>query len=140
MVVTFAVSGNGPGKRIIPGGCMRVYEGDRIDNGMETGEAVSMQFARLDGFVTKVANGRRWVTVVLDTGREVETVRDEAVPEAFEHEDAAWLADQLVQETLGNELALDGWEVVGEGVNDHEEHVMLDVLARSRTWVIRRVP
>jgi hypothetical protein len=76
--------------------------------------------------------------VVLDTGREVETVRDEAVPPLMATYDAAALADQFVLEALGNELSLEGWEVVGEADTTEEQHRMLDVVARSRTWVIRR--
>jgi hypothetical protein len=45
-------------------------------------------------------------------------VRDEPVDLARYGDgtvDLWWLADQLTQETLGNELALDGWEVIGAG-------------------------
>jgi hypothetical protein len=99
---------------------------------------MEMEFGRLDGFVTLTGDGQRWLTVVLDTGREVETVRDEAVPPGMANQDAAWLADQFVQEAVGNELSLEGWEVVGEGDTRGEEHRMLDVVARSRTLVLRR--
>lgn len=98
-----------------------------------------MQFGRLDGYVAVLDSGQRWVTVVLDTGLEMETVRDEAVPEALADRDAAWLADQLVQETLENELALEGWEIIGEGDTDHEQHRLMDVVARSRTWIVRKL-
>jgi hypothetical protein len=99
---------------------------------------MEMEFGRLDGFVTLTADGQRWMTVVLDTGREVETVRDEVVPPEMADQDSAWLADQFVLEALGNELSFEGWEVVGEGDTSGEEHRMLDVVARSRTWVIKR--
>jgi hypothetical protein len=98
-----------------------------------------MRFGRLDGYVTMLDGGQRWITVVLDTGVEIETVRDEAVPEAFADHDAAWLADQMVQETLGNELALEGWEVIGEGQTDHEQHRLMDVVAHSPTWIVRKL-
>lgn len=98
-----------------------------------------MQFGRLDGFVTATFDSGRWLTVVLDTDRDVETIRDEPVPQALGSEDAARFADQSVQEAIENELSWDGWEVVGEADTDHETHRMLDVVARSRTWVIRRL-
>ena len=97
-----------------------------------------MQFGRLDGFVTMKGNGQRRLTVVLDTGRDLETVRDLTISDTLGPRDAAGLAEQFVQEALGNELADEGWEVVGEGDTVHESHRMLDVVARSRTWVIRR--
>ena len=56
-----------------------------------------MQFGRVYGFVTRGATGERWLTVSLDTGREVRTIRDEAIPPMLEANEPAWLADQLVQ-------------------------------------------
>lgn len=97
-----------------------------------------MQFGRLDGFVTRKSDGQWWLTVVLDTGREIETVRDEMLPARVGDRDIVVLVEQFVLEAIGNELADDGWDVVGEGDTGHEEHRMLDVVARSRTWVMRR--
>jgi hypothetical protein len=57
-------------------------------------------------------------TVILESGRVFRAVRDETVDLARygpETVDLWWLADQLTQETLGNELARDGWEIIGAG-------------------------
>jgi|GEM_PF-4423182 len=95
-------------------------------------------FARVDGFVAIFANGQRRVSVILDTGREIEIVRDIEIPGSLERPGAARLADQLVEEALANELAIDGWCVVGEGDTSSETHQMMDVIARSRSWVVKR--
>lgn len=95
-------------------------------------------FARVDGFVTISADGQRRVSVVLDTGREVEVVRDEDLLEDPGSQQAARLADQFVDEALANELAIEGWYVVGEADTTSETHRMMDVTARSRSWVVRR--
>lgn len=99
---------------------------------------MSIEFGRLDGYVTLTANGQRWLTVVLDTGRELETIRDEGIPPRMANVDAASLADQFVLEAIGNELSFDGWELVGEADTSEEVHRLLDVVARSRTLVVRR--
>jgi hypothetical protein len=103
------------------------------------GRRWAMQFGRVFGFITLTSESGRWLTVMLDTGRSLRMVRDEAVNPELPVYDAAWLADQLVQETIGNELALEGWEVIGEdsvaGEREGEHHA----IARSSIWVIRKV-
>ena len=98
-----------------------------------------MQFGRVFGFITLTSDSDRWLTVMLDTGRSLRTVRDEAVNPSLPSHDPAWLADQLVQETIGNELSMEGWEVIGEdsvaGEREGEHHA----IARSSVWVIRKV-
>ncbi len=96
-----------------------------------------MRFGRVFGVVTQHTDLGRWLTVVLDTGREIRTVRDEAVSPMLAGEDPAWLADQLVQETIGNELAGEGWEVVGPGATDETSDPLTDALAVSSTWIVR---
>lgn len=98
-----------------------------------------MQFGRVYGFVTRRTDEALWLTVVLDTGREMRTVRDEAVPEAIAGEDSGWLADQLVQETIGVELAEEGWEAVGEGKAEGDDPVEVAAVATSPVWIVRRV-
>jgi hypothetical protein len=91
-----------------------------------------MQFATVSGVIGKgETNG--WFMVLLHTGEDSVVVRDEPIPEALVDADPRWLIDQLVQETLGNELAEQGWEViaVSEPVND-------DAL-RSRNWTVRHL-
>lgn len=98
-----------------------------------------MQFGRVYGFVSRTSETDRWLTVVLDTGRELRTVRDEAVQPAHLAEDSAWLADQLVQETIGIELAEEGWEVIGEDVVEGEREGEHHAIARSSIWVVRKL-
>lgn len=97
-----------------------------------------MQFGRIEGFVTLKPEGVRWLTVILDTGREAVTIRDEAVLAGFEDQDPSWLADQLVQETLGIELAEQGWEIVGEAQGSRNDEMIADDMAWSPAYVIRR--
>lgn len=73
-----------------------------------------------------------WFTVVLHTGSESVVVRDDVIPPHFRDEDPAWLIDQLVQETIGNELAESGWEVIA--VSEGEP-----TSASSRTWTVRNL-
>ena len=75
-----------------------------------------MRFARVSGYVV-ARNNMMELTVTLDDGRRVETVRTGSVAHlgnADQRDDLAWQADQYTQETIGNELALLGWEVVAE--------------------------
>lgn len=98
-----------------------------------------MQFGRVYGFVTPRSSGDLWLSVVLDTGREIRTVRDEAIPAALSGEDPGWLADQLVQETIGVELAVDGWEAIGEGTMETDDAVDTSAVGSSPVWIVRRV-
>lgn len=98
----------------------------------------AMQFGRVDGFVTAMRNGQRHLTIVLDTGRDLETLRDEPVPASLDVVELVSLVEQLVSEVLANDLEEEGWEVLGEGDTGHESHAMLDIVARSKTWVVRR--
>lgn len=75
-----------------------------------------MRFGRITGHV--VPEGE-WLelTVVLDSGTRIETIRSGSVPklgDTSRQQDLAWQADQYTQETIGNELALLGWEAVAE--------------------------
>ena len=80
-----------------------------------------MQFGRVQGYV-RVAEpqveGQLHLTVTLEAGRTVTTVREETLAQlrpVSNPEDLAWHADQWTQETIGVDLALEGWEVVGAG-------------------------
>ena len=98
-----------------------------------------VRFGRVYGVIMRRSPGELWLTVVLDTGREIRTVRDEAVPAALSGEDPYWLADQLVQETIGVELAVEGWEAIGEGTGDAEDPVEVTAVAASPVWIVRQV-
>lgn len=91
-----------------------------------------MRFATVSG-VIGISQDTGWFTVLLHTGEESVVVRDDSIPDALVDSDPKWLIDQLVQETLGNELAEQGWEViaVSEPVNDDS--------VRSRNWTVRNL-
>lgn len=91
-----------------------------------------MRFGTVSG-VIGVGQGEAWFTVLLHTGENTEVIRDEAVSAVFADSQPGWLIDQLVQETLGNELAELGWEViaVSEPVKDQQ--------VRSRNWTVRNL-
>jgi hypothetical protein len=75
-----------------------------------------MRFARVTGHVVASDNELE-LRVTLDTGRKVETIRAELVPVLGSGELAGnlnWQADQYTQETIGNELAEQGWEAIAE--------------------------
>lgn len=102
-----------------------------------------MQFGRAEGVITKVYEQPRGVHLVvyLEAARRVEIVRDDRVDGDWPTDTTAalaWLADQLTQDTIGNELALAGWEPIGtsggqsEGPGD-------DRLPRSTAYVLRRL-
>ncbi len=73
-----------------------------------------MRFGRITGHVVAY-NNMLDLTVTLDDGRQIETIRSGHVPivgSPAADADLGWQADQYTQETIGNELALLGWEVV----------------------------
>jgi hypothetical protein len=75
-----------------------------------------VRFARITGYVVASDNGLE-LSVTLDTGRAVETIRSGRVPSLGTGEiagDLNWQADQYTQETIGNELAEQGWEAIAE--------------------------
>jgi hypothetical protein len=51
-------------------------------------------------------------------------------------EDLIWHADQWTQETIGVDLALDGWEVVGAGPIPEPD---VDSPASSAVYAVRKV-
>jgi hypothetical protein len=116
---------------------MRVYEGGAVASLI--GKWGAMQFGRVYGFVTQRPGGERWLTVVLDTGREIRTVRDEVIPAPLDTADPGWLADQLVQETIGNELAGEGWEAISEGAVEAGDATDVSAVASSPIWIVRRL-
>lgn len=75
-----------------------------------------MRFARVTGHVVAGDNALE-LRVTLDNGRNVTTVREERVPllgAGALADDLNWQADQYTQETIGNELAEEGWEAIAE--------------------------
>lgn len=81
-----------------------------------------MRFARVTATLTPAAavtgDGNPLVLrVVMDDGRAVSVVREgDVLPlpvPVGEPDPIAWQCDQYLQETIANELAEDGWEIVG---------------------------
>lgn len=106
-----------------------------------------MRFGRVVGTVTetaepgteKVDHGRLHLTVTLEDRETVSVVRSESVSilhGAFGPMDLAWQADQYTQETIGNELALAGWEPIGT-TKDWDESAGAALAASSPTYVVR---
>lgn len=91
-----------------------------------------MRFGTVSG-VLGIGESERWFTVMLQTNNETVVVRDDVVPSILEGEDSTWVIDQLVQETLGNELALQGWEVVAVSEQALENSM------QSRTYTVRNL-
>ena len=79
------------------------------------------------------------LTVYLETGARLEVVREETVrplrPLATAA-DLTWHADQLTQETIGVDLAEQGWEAIGAGEVPAPE---LGALARSASYAVRKL-
>jgi hypothetical protein len=101
-----------------------------------------MRFGRVEGIVEKVpaprgANLR--LRVFLETGQQWRTVRDEIVPllgTSGQDEDLSWQADQYTQETIGVDLAVEGWEVIGAGEIPPPD---IGEIVRSATYAVRQL-
>jgi hypothetical protein len=79
------------------------------------------------------------ITVYLESGRALRTIREievAALRPIDGPDDLAWHADQYAQETIGSELALDGWEVIAGGDVPLVED---SAVARSASYVVRRL-
>lgn len=103
-----------------------------------------MRFARVEGVVTPVEAGGTLLlrlTVWLDTGRRLETVREETLPPlrpVAGFADLVWHADQWTQETIGTTLAEQGWEAIGAGELPTEQSEP-GALPRSAPYSVRNL-
>lgn len=102
-----------------------------------------MRFGRVEGIVQEENSSGEVVvrlTVYLEVGATLEIVRSEIVrpvtpvgpigsPLGLD-----WVADQYTQETIGNELAEQGWEVVSQG---EIPPVSSDAFPRSASYIVR---
>jgi hypothetical protein len=99
-----------------------------------------VRFGRVEGLVEVAeAGGRRslHLRVLLETTSGIAVVRDEIVPFLSSGDGAGsltWHADQYTQETIGVQLAEQGWEVIGAG--EIPEHAPGQV-ARSASYAVR---
>jgi hypothetical protein len=102
-----------------------------------------MRFGRVEGVVTRVVQGDQpalRLTVYLETAHRLRIVREEIVPllrPVRDAADLAWHADQYTQETIGVQLAEEGWEPIGAGEIPSPEE---GELARSATYAVRQFP
>jgi len=79
------------------------------------------------------------IVIVLETRGEVRTVRDECVRvlgEGGPRNDLPWHADQYTQETIGVDLALEGWEAISQPA-ESENRGSID--RATVTYVVRRL-
>lgn len=105
-----------------------------------------MRFGRVEGVVTPAAGDGETLlrlTVWLDTGHRLETVREETLaplrPIAGVA-DLIWHADQWTQETIGTILAERGWEAIGAGdLPSVDELGDPGALPRSAPYAVRNL-
>jgi hypothetical protein len=105
-----------------------------------------MRFGRVEGVVTPVEVGgqlRLRLVVWLDTGRRIETVREEELlplRAISGFPDLVWHADQWTQETIGTTLAERGWEAIGAGeLPTAEDPDEPGILPRSAPYTVRNL-
>ena len=95
-----------------------------------------MRFGRVEGVVVPEEDSGALLlhlTVYLESGTQLRVVRDEVIRPLRSVEsvdDLVWHADQWTQETIGVDLAEEGWEVIGAGELTTPE---VGELARSTT-------
>lgn len=101
-----------------------------------------VEFGRVEGVVEIVPEAQvpqLRLTVTLETQDDVRLVRCEtldAVRTITTREDLSWHADQWTQETIGVDLAEQGWEVLG--ASNREDRIEAGP-PRSATYSVRRL-
>jgi hypothetical protein len=101
-----------------------------------------MRFGRVEGLVEAIGNDSEIalrLRVILESDRGITVVRDEIVPALAPIEGSAslsWQADQYTQETIGVDLAMAGWEVIGAG---ELPVVETGEIARSASYAVRQL-
>ena len=101
-----------------------------------------MKFGRVEGLVEAVVNGDQMslrLRVYLETTGGVTMVRDEVVSMLIGAEgesSLSWQADQYTQETIGVDLASEGWEVIG--ASDLPTPAEGEI-ARSASYAVRQL-
>lgn len=97
-----------------------------------------MRFGKVSGYVV-ARDDALWLTVTLESGRGITTVRDERVVALCPDLGRAsldWQADQYTQETIGVDMAGDGWEAIAEEAPDSDE---LEGIGRSSIYTVRNL-
>ena len=101
-----------------------------------------MRFGRVEGIVVPIEEDgetRLHLTVYLETGPRLDIIREETVRPLrplTTDADLAWHADQFTQETIGVDLARQGWEPIGAGDPPSPEP---GELARSASYAVRNL-
>ena len=85
----------------------------------------------------KCERGRKRVS--LESGRGIKAVREELAPFLSPTQEIAtldWQADQYTQETIGVDLAKEGWEAIAEeaAISEHPEGI-----GRSKLYTVRNL-
>ena len=101
-----------------------------------------MKFGRIQGHgsVVMVQNETMVsVAVTLDTGHSATVVRNEMLPwlEFGPDGDVSWQIDQYTQETIGVQLALEGWEPFAQDTS--QVRISDDGLAHSAVYTVRNL-
>jgi hypothetical protein len=101
-----------------------------------------MRFGRVEGLADVVRNEAQeclHLRVILETAQGVTVVRDDVVPALMAVDDArslSWQVDQYTQETIGVDLAMEGWEVIGAS---ELPAVAGEEVARSASYTVRQL-
>jgi hypothetical protein len=104
-----------------------------------------VRFGRVEGTVTPIATTgplSLHLVVWLDTGRYLQTVRDEVLAplrQVHDFADLVWHADQWTQETIGTTLSEQGWEAVGAGEVPSDGETDSGVVPRSAPYLVRNL-
>ena len=97
-----------------------------------------MRFGKVSGYVVARDDGL-WLSVSLESGRGISIVRETLVPVLGNGANTTaldWQADQYTQETIGVDLAEQGWEAIAEeeAVSEHPE-----AIGRSKLYTVRNL-
>jgi hypothetical protein len=97
-----------------------------------------MRFGKVSGYVV-ARDDALWLTVTLESGRGIKTIRDERAallrPD-LSRESLDWQADQYTQETIGVDMAGDGWEAIAEEAPAADG---LEGIGRSSIYTVRNL-
>ena len=97
-----------------------------------------MQFAQVIGTIFAGESSYR-IVVALDFRTRIETIRVETVDHLLTLNgvaDLRWTIDQYTQETIGNDLALQGWEAIAEAQSRRDDVPQEGVASVS--YLVRR--
>ena len=97
-----------------------------------------MRFGKVSGYVV-VRDNAVWLTVTLESGHGIRTIREEHVAllrSDQSREALDWQADQYTQETIGVDMARDGWEAIAVEAPAADD---LEGIGRSSIYTVRNL-